>query len=162
MDSIISTFHIDWKIIIAQAINFVVVILVLYYFAFKPLRKMMDERTGEIEKGLGDAKKNAEMLVNTQADYEAKLAVARKEASELVTNMKKEVTKEREALLEKANEDAKNVLARGKEDLEAEKAKMLNSAKLELADLVMNATKKVLGEVVTPDLDKKLIEKNLG
>lgn len=161
MDSIISTFHIDWKIIVAQVINFAVVFLVLYYFAFKPLRKMMDERNSEITKGLSDAKMNAEMLVSTQTDYEAKLAEARKQANKLVSDMKKEVTKEREDLLTKANEDAKTVLARGKEDLEAEKAKMIEQAKNELADLVLNATKKVLGNAVTESIDKKLIEKSL-
>ena len=48
MDSIISTFHIDWKIIIAQAINFGVVFIVLYIFALKPLSKLMNERAEKI------------------------------------------------------------------------------------------------------------------
>ena len=55
MDSIISTFHIDWKIIIAQAINFVIVFAVLYFYALKPLSKLMKERSEKISQGLDDA-----------------------------------------------------------------------------------------------------------
>ena len=69
MDSIIATFHIDWKIIIAQVLNFGVVFGVLYLFALKPLMKVMRERTEKIEKGIKDAKENAEVLNNTKKEY---------------------------------------------------------------------------------------------
>ena len=62
MDSIISTFHIDWKIIIAQMINFGVVFVVLYIFALKPLSKLMTERGEKIETGISDAKKSSKLL----------------------------------------------------------------------------------------------------
>ena len=62
MDSLITTFHIDWKIIIAQAINFLIVFLVLYFFAIKPLKKLMAERVDKISKGLTDATSNALVL----------------------------------------------------------------------------------------------------
>ena len=45
MESIISTFHIDWKIIITQMINISIVFFVLYIYAIKPLFKMMEERS---------------------------------------------------------------------------------------------------------------------
>ena len=54
MDSIINTFHIDWKIIIAQAVNFGIVFVVLYIFALKPLNKLMAERAEKIKKGVED------------------------------------------------------------------------------------------------------------
>ena len=62
MESIISTFHIDWKIIIAQVINFAIVFVVLYIFALKPLSKLMKERSEKIAKGIDDAKTNAKLL----------------------------------------------------------------------------------------------------
>ena len=50
MDTIIESFHVDFKLLIAQAINFLIVFLVLYYFVFKPLLKVMKERSEKIEK----------------------------------------------------------------------------------------------------------------
>ena len=69
MDSIISTFHIDWKIIIAQMINFGVVFVVLYIYALKPLGKLMKERGEKIEAGINDAKKSGELLQKTSEEY---------------------------------------------------------------------------------------------
>ena len=62
MDSLITTFHIDWKMIIAQLINFVVVFFVLYRYALKPLAKLMEERGTTIEDGLKNADKQKELL----------------------------------------------------------------------------------------------------
>ena len=69
MDSLISTFHIDWHLIVAQAVNFAIVFAVLYWFALKPLGKLMEERKETIEKGLADAKSNAQLLANTEKEY---------------------------------------------------------------------------------------------
>jgi F-type H+-transporting ATPase subunit b len=80
MDSFIATFHIDWKIIIAQAINFIIILIILYLFALKPIRKVMDEREGKIRKGLHDATANAEILNSTEKEYQTTLAKARTEA----------------------------------------------------------------------------------
>ena len=41
MDELVKTFHIDWKLIIAQTVNFTIVLGVLWYFAFKPLMKVI-------------------------------------------------------------------------------------------------------------------------
>ena len=70
MESIIETFHIDWKIIIAQAINFGVVFVVLYIFALKPLSKLMAERSERISKGIEDAKKSKELLEQATLEYQ--------------------------------------------------------------------------------------------
>ena len=77
MESIISTFHIDWKIIIAQAFNFGIVFTVLYIFALKPLNKLMAERALKISKGVEDAKLNADTLLATRAEYEEVITKAR-------------------------------------------------------------------------------------
>ena len=74
MNSIITTFHIDWKIILAQAVNFAIVFAVLYFFALKPLNKLMAERAEKIAKGVNDAKTNAETLTATKAEYDRALA----------------------------------------------------------------------------------------
>ena len=90
MEDFISTFHIDWKILIAQAINFGIVLLLLYFFALKPLKKIMSERTNVIEKGIADAKHNAELVTKTTKEYEEVIAKARAEARTLFQEGKKE------------------------------------------------------------------------
>ena len=159
MESFISTFHIDWKIIIAQAINFVIILSVLYLFALKPLKKMMSERTSRIEKGIEDAKTNSEMLANTQKEYDTVLAKAKTEAHEIFQEGKREAEQKKAELLENASKEVEAMITNGKKILEAEKVKMVEEAKKEIVTLVVKATEKLLESEDNNSYEAKTIEK---
>lgn len=158
MDSFISTFHIDWKIIIAQAINFIIVFLVLYFLAIKPLKKIMSERTNTIEKGLKDAKENALIMEKSKQEYETIIANAKKEAHQVFQDGKKEAEIKKAEMLAEAKTSVDNMIASGKKTLEAEKVKMVDEAKTEIVSLVVKATEKLLGDTDSK-FDTKLIKK---
>ncbi|MBI3888557.1 ATP synthase F0 subunit B [Candidatus Nomurabacteria bacterium] len=144
MDSIISTFHIDWKIIIAQALNFGVVFVVLYIFALKPLSKLMAERSQNIRKGIDDAKTNAALLSETRAEYDAAIVKAKSEADKIFQEGKKEAEQKRTIMLEDAKKEVAAMVEGGKKTLEAEKVKMVEEAKSEIVNLAMLATEKLI------------------
>ena len=144
MESIVSTFHIDWKIIIAQAVNFSIVFAVLYYYALKPLSKLMKEREDKISKGISDAKTNAEVLDKSVKEYENTLAKARAEANVLFQKGTKEAEKKKTEMLESAKSEAEAVIINAKKILEAEKIKIIEEAKKEIVSLAMIATEKIL------------------
>lgn len=144
MDSFIETFHIDWKIIIAQSINFVIVLFVLYFLIVKPLKKLMKERSENIEGGLHDAKANAELLANTKKEYDAIVASARNEAHTIFQEGKKEAEVKKAEMMENAKKEVDNMILNGKKVLESEKAKILEEAKSEIVGLVVKATEKLL------------------
>ena len=120
MDSLISTFHIDWHLIVAQAVNFAIVFAVLYWFALKPLGKLMEERKETIEKGLSDAQSNARLLANTEKEYADALAKARQEGAAIVAEAKKDAGAEKERILGEAKKESDALIASGKKELEAE------------------------------------------
>lgn len=158
MDSFISTFHLDWKIIVAQAVNFAVVVFVLYRFAIKPLSKNLNERKIAIEKGLADAKANAELLESAKKDYEKVLSEARLEADKIMKTVKKEAEVKKVELLGIAQAEVSALTLSAQKDLESQKKKMIHDAKKELAGLVVLATEKVLAGTVTKSIDAKLAE----
>ncbi len=155
MSSIINTFHIDWHIIVAQAVNFAVVLAVLYFFALKPLNKLMAERSEKIGKGVKDAKANAELLQATKAEYESALAKARAEANDIFQSGKKEVEAKRAEMLESAKAEVKMMIEGGRKTLEAEKAKMVENAKKEVVALIVAATRKVLDDKADSSSDAR-------
>lgn len=158
MDSFIETFHIDWKIIIAQALNFIVVLFVLQYLALKPLKKLMKERTERIEGGLNDAAKNAEILKTTKKEYDEIVAKARTEAHEIFQEGKREAEEKKKEMLENASKDVEHMVLNGKKVLEAEKTKMIEEAKNEIVSLVVKATEKLLESHDDASFDKKALE----
>jgi len=144
MDSIISTFHIDWKIIIAQAVNFGVVFTVLYIFALKPLNKLMQERSEKISKGVEDAKQNEELLKACRADYDEVIKKAKNEAYVFSEKAKKEREIEKSASIENTKKEVEAIIQNGKKMMENEKVKMVEDAKKEIVSLTMLATEKLI------------------
>ncbi|MFA6000027.1 MAG: F0F1 ATP synthase subunit B [Candidatus Paceibacterota bacterium] len=158
MESIISTFHIDWKIIIAQAVNFAIVFGVLYFYALKPLGKLMDERSEKIARGITDAKMNAETLMKTKEAHEETLVKARAEAQVIFQTAKKEAEVKKAEMLEKTKAEVAVLIDSGKKTLEAEKNKMVEEARGEIVALAMAATEKLLNTKIDKDFNNKTVK----
>jgi F-type H+-transporting ATPase subunit b len=158
MESLIATFHIDWKIIVAQAFNFGVVFAVLYIFVLKPLNKIMGERQAKIQKGLNDAKENADILSKTEAKHEEILSKARLEAHEIFQSVKSEADAKRSEIIEEAKREAGLIIENGKEILENEKRKLITEEHEEIVALIMNGIEKLLGHKVDTTSNDKMIK----
>ncbi len=158
MDSLITTFHIDWKIIIAQVINFGIVFAVLYMFALKPLKKLMTEREEKIAKGVTDAKENAEMIEKTRKEYDEVLNKARAEAHTIFQEGKRDADAKKAEMLEDAKNEVGVMIASGKKTLESEKAKIIEEAKKEIVSLVVLATEKVLKDNDNTGVNEKTVK----
>lgn len=144
MDSIISTFHIDWKIIVAQAINFGVVFIVLYIFALKPLNKLMVERGEKIKKGVDDAKKSNELLQKASEEYKENTVKLRKVSIDAQKELQKDLEKLRVENLDKIKADNDEWTKKRTEQMEIDKKTLIESAKKEIVTLAMQATEKLI------------------
>jgi hypothetical protein len=56
---ILANLGFDWRVALANLVNFLVIILILKYFAFKPIAKIINEREDKIKKGIEDAERAA-------------------------------------------------------------------------------------------------------
>jgi len=162
MDSIIQTFHIDWKLMMAQVVNFAVVVFVLWYFALRPLAKTMFDRTKKIEKSLEDAKTITQNLKSSEAQRDAMVSAARKDAMKIMENARELSEKERGAALANARAEVEKIVLEGKSQIHQEKEKMIAEAKSEIAGLVVATTSKILENVIDKPLDQKLVQKTLN
>ena len=159
MDSLISTFHIDFGLFIAQLINFGIVFSVLYFFAFKPLVKTMAERTEKIDKSLKDADEIESRLALTEKEREDIITAAKKQGNLIVEEANKRGEEKRNEALTKAKEEIGQVINAEREKLVRDKAETLKEIKKEIAELVVMTVEKVLNEKMTSDKDRELIKK---
>jgi F-type H+-transporting ATPase subunit b len=158
MESLIEIFHIDIKLILAQAINFAVVLGVLYFFALKPLAKVMEERAEKIEKSLADAKKIEENLAKAEEDYKGTINKAKKEASAILAKTIEAAEAKKKETVNKAKEEIGQVINQEKAKMQSEKAQVLKEIKKEVADLVAVSLEKILKEKVDHKKDKEIIK----
>ncbi|MBU1062739.1 MAG: F0F1 ATP synthase subunit B [Patescibacteria group bacterium] len=159
MDSLIETFHIDFKLLFAQAINFTIVFFVLYFFVIKPLMKIMEDRSGKIAKSLNDAKKIEEKLTKTEEEYKEKIAEVKKEASLILAKADRQAEENKQAMLIKAKEEIGQLINQEKEKMQIEKAQVLKEIKQEIASLVLITVEKVLEKKLDSKDDEDLIKK---
>lgn len=146
MDSIISTFHIDWKIIIAQAVNFSIVFTVLYIYALKPLGKLMAERGEKIETGINNAKKSSILLQKASEEYKQNTIKLRAMAVDAQKELKKELEQLRKDNLDKIKADDDEWTKKRIAQMEIDKKALVEGAKSELVSLAMLATEKLIKE----------------
>ncbi|MFA5359539.1 MAG: F0F1 ATP synthase subunit B [Patescibacteria group bacterium] len=160
MENIIETFHLDVKLIIAQIVNFTIVFLVLYWFAFKPLVKVMAERTSKIAKSLDDAKKIEEKLAETEKDFNQVISEAKKQANSILEKAAFDADIKKQAEIKRAKEEIGQIINQEKQKMQAEKAATLKEIKKEVADLVITSVEKVLNEKIDAKKDNEIIKKN--
>lgn len=162
MESLIETFHIDVKLLIAQMINFAIVFSVLYFFALKPLLKTMKERTRKIEESLENADKIDEKLQKTEEAYTAKLNIAKKDAALIMENAQKQAEERRETMIKKAKEEIGQIINEEKAKMQKEKAITLKEIKSEVVDLVFASMEKILDKKIDSEEEKKMIKKMIS
>lgn len=159
MESLISTFHVDVRLLVAQLVNFAIVFSVLYFFAFKPLVKVMSERSEKIDKSLKDAEAIEQHLSLTEKEREEIITAAKKQANLIIEEADKRGEERKGELLAKAKEEIGQVINNEKAKLAGEKAETLKEIKKEVAELVVMTVEKLLGEKMTSDKDRELIKK---
>jgi F-type H+-transporting ATPase subunit b len=161
MEELVKTFQIEWKLVIAQLVNFGIVLFVLYKFAYGPILKTLNDRTAKIDKGLKDAEDAGKKIVEMGEKEKAVLTEARKEAQAIIAKSEEQAKKNKEEIMTEAKAQAEKAVKDAQKKIEEEKNKMMAEVKGEIAGLVMSATEKLIGEKMDSKKDSELIEKSL-
>ena len=162
MEDLIHKLGIEWKLLLAQIVNFVILFLVLKKFLYKPLINLMNRRRDRIIEGLEKAKKGEEEFQKIQEMRERELAKIQKEAEALIQKAREIGDKKQQEILTEAEEKTRKIVEEARVRIEIEKEKMLKEVRQDIADLVINATEKVLEEKIDEEKERKMIGEVIG
>ncbi|MFH0951922.1 MAG: F0F1 ATP synthase subunit B [Patescibacteria group bacterium] len=151
----------DWKLLLAQLVNFAILLAILYKFAYKPLIKMLHDRSDKIDKSLKDAKKIEEDLKEIEVLREETMSKTRREAQTLLDKAKANGEQMKQEMASKAKEDVEKIVGEAHTEINLAKQKMISEAKEELGELVVSSAELILREKIDTDKDKELIDKSL-
>ena len=121
MDELIRKLGIDWKLLVAQIVNFVILLFLLKKFLYKPLINLMNKRREKIIEGLEKAKKGEEEFVKIAELREKELAKIQKEAEGLIQKAKEIGDKKQQEILKEAEEKTKKIIEDAKGRIEIER-----------------------------------------
>lgn len=146
---------------LAQIVNFVILLAVLYKFAYGPVLKMLEERTKKIEKGLKDAEESHKKLAEISEKEAAVLVEARKNAQQIIKKSEETAIRNAEEIVAAAKGQSDKILESAKKQIEQEKEKILLEVKAEVAGLVVAATEKIIHAKLDGEKDRELISQSI-
>jgi len=161
MDSLISTFHIDWHLIVAQAINFAIVLVVLYFFALKPLKKLMEERGATIEGGLENAKLHEKLLAEAKINIEKTQVEFNRDLNEQKKLFKADLAKMDAEHTAKTKADNDKMMEDARKQMKAEKDRIIEEAEKEVGSLFITLAEKAFGSSIDEKTKAKIVEDSI-
>jgi F-type H+-transporting ATPase subunit b len=148
--------------ILVSSLNFLFFFFVITYFAWGPLTRILDERRDRIEQGLRDADQARRDRESAEQERLATLAEARREANEILARSQKVAQESREADIAATRLELERMRTRAAADIEAEKHRAIADLRAEVADLALQAAGRVVGESMTGDRQRRLVEEFLA
>jgi len=155
----------DWGLQIWTLVTFVVLLVLLAKFAFKPIAQALDRRGESIKKSIDDAEKQRAEAKKLMDDYQKQLADARNEAGKIIEEARQLGERVRKEVVEKANTEASAVVQRAQEEINRQKDKGIQEMKDTVAALSVQIASKVIEKEVNEATHRQLVDnliKDLG
>ncbi len=146
-----------WSIFEAVA-NIIILMILLRIFLFKPVSKMMNERTESIQKDIDDAEKARQEAEELRRQYSDTISEAKEEASRIIMKAHDDAETERSNIIQKSHEEADEIVSAASETIENERRRVLQQAQSQIADLAIEAASKIVGENLDDEKNRKLVD----
>lgn len=144
--------------IIVSSLNFLLFLGILYVFALRPISRMLAERRDRVEQGMQDADQARLERESAKQERATALAEARKEAAEILARAQKVAQESRDADIAATKEELERLRVRAATDIDAERQRALADLRAEVADLALAAAGKVVGESMTGERQRRLVQ----
>lgn len=158
MSELIHQLGIDWRSLVSQAVNFLILLAVLRMFAYKPLVKILKERRARIEEGIMKAKEADERLEKVQELGKEKLKEAEGEAVKIIKASEERAKSVEAALLVEAKTKEEEALKKTEAMLRGKEEEAMSEINKKAVKLVKDAIVKTV-ELSPKNIDEVLIEK---
>jgi F-type H+-transporting ATPase subunit b len=158
VEQLARTFGVNWSLLIANIISFIIVCVFLYFFAYKRVLAMLEERRQRIAEGLANAEKIKAELARTEVQRQEVLTQANSQAVKLIEEARAAAGRVQEQETQKAIAAAEQIIAKAREAAAADHARMLAELKREVGRLVVQTTATVTGKILTPEDQRRIAE----
>ena len=146
-----------WATLAFTVLNILILYFILKKLLFKPVTNYMYGRTNKIKEALDMASEAKEKVEKLEEESKKRLKETKEEGVLILDSYQKKAETEYNKIIEKAKQDADILIKNTRSELEAEKAEVLRTIKDEIADLVIEASEKVLNKNIDEKTNKALI-----
>lgn len=152
---------ISWQGLIGQLVTFALLFILLYFIAYKPIRRMLDERSNRIKVSMDQAEQIKEQMAKTDEQVREQLEAARMEGQNMLTQAGQIGERLKEEAREEARHEAEITIARARTEIQRERDQAIEELKRQFVDLAITAAEKVISETLDKEKHRRLIDEVL-
>lgn len=145
-----------------HTVNFILLVLLLTKFLYRPVVQMLDKRAALVKESMERAETIKEQLMHTSEESKRQLEAARKEAQAIVDQANQLAQVVKAQARQEAQAEADKIVAKARAQLEQERELAVAELRREMADLVVAAAAKVVGQSLDYQAQHKLVEEFLS
>lgn len=138
-------------------VTFVILLLVLKKFAWKPILTALDQRESVIKESLEKAEKAKEEAQKVLDENQANLAKAEEESKKIIEQSRAYAEKLKDQMLQESKQQAQKIISGATEEIERKKESAFNELKNQIAEIAVRASEKILKENINKDINKKMV-----
>lgn len=142
MSELIHQFGIDWRLLIAQAVNFGILFFVLYRYAYRPILSTLEGRRKKIEEGVRMSEEAKRRLDAAQTEREALLKKTEQESITAIQNAEALGKNQSEKIIQEGQRKQEEIIQEGKKRAEEERRTLRELFAKEAEELVAHAIAK--------------------
>jgi F-type H+-transporting ATPase subunit b len=157
----ISALGFNLPALVAQLINFTLLLIVFRVLLYRPLLNMLDQRKQRIEEGLQASDEAKKRLAETEQETAKELDKARKEGQALILQAQEAANRLREEEIQRARLESERLIERARQEITLERDAAIAELRREFAGLAVVAAEKVIKKEIDDTTHRKLIEEVL-
>lgn len=158
MNDLISKLGIDWKLLTAQIVNFLILLLILRKLVYKPVLDMLYKRRNIISRSIEEARKIEEDAKKMEETKEREMRQAKIKAREIFDNAMGAGEGQKAKILEKVKADSEKMVAEAKNIIRAEKEQMGKDLEKETGNLALEIMEKYFKSGIKKNEQEKIIK----
>lgn len=153
----LETLGIHFPSLLIYLINFLLVLGILYAFAYKPILRLMDQRADRIRESLEASERAREEAASSQEAIQAEIVEARREGQRLMDQARETVERYRGEEMDRARQEAEAFVERAKADIQRERDTAIDEVRINFGDLAITAAERVIRNSLDRQAHEELI-----
>jgi F-type H+-transporting ATPase subunit b len=152
---------INWGLLVAQIINFGLLFVLLWIVGYKPILRMLDERSRKIKESMEQAEMVKAQATKAEEELRKQIEEGRKEGQEIVARAMKTGEELRAKAQLEAKKEAEGIITAAKTEIQRERDEAVSEIRHEFADLTITAAEKVIDRSLDKQAHRDIIDKVL-
>lgn len=157
-DDILSKLIPNWVSFVVQILAFLVMVVIIIIFAYKPVKKLIKKRQDYIEDNIHQSEVAKDRAHENVTRSEELITQSQKTANEIVQEAKLEAEKERERIIEEANAQVAQMKLDAERDIENAKEEAREEIRQEMVSIALEASSEIISRNINTSDNQKLAE----